>query len=271
MSNSASRTGSEHGPTTGVIDAVTITPPLQSLRVEYGDEHHTVEPGREFSIGRESDLSVDDNPYLHRRFLRIRAESGLWWLENVGTLLTATVTDASGQVQARLAPGARLPLVFENIHVVFGAGSTSYELTIRTAGGYYGPAVSPVSREPFSRESDETIGHVPLTTSQRQLIVALAEPLLRQSSAGHGEIPSSGEAATRLGWTLTAFNRKLDNVCDKLDRIGVTGLRGGRDNLATNRRLRLVEYAIATRLVTRDDLAVLELLPAPGEPDEGTR
>ncbi|MEP6843532.1 MAG: hypothetical protein ABJA11_08420, partial [Pseudolysinimonas sp.] len=73
------------------------------------------------------------------------------------------------------------------------------------------------------------------------------------------------------GWTLTAFNRKLDNVCDKLDRIGVTGLRGGRDNLATNRRLRLVEYAIATRLVTRDDLAVLELLPPPGEPDEGTR
>jgi hypothetical protein len=254
------------GSDTAQIEAVTAAPPLRALRVEYGDERHTVEPGREFSIGRESDLSVDDNPYLHRRFLRIRAESGLWWLENVGTLLTATVTDASGQVQARLAPGARLPLVFEHVHIVFGAGSTSYELTIHTAGGYYGPAVSPVSRE-----GDETIGHVPLTTSQRQLIVALAEPLLRQSSAGHGEIPSSGEAATRLGWTLTAFNRKLDNVCDKLDRIGVIGLRGGRDNLATNRRLRLVEYAIATRLVTRDDLAILDLLPPPGEPDEGTR
>jgi hypothetical protein len=255
-----------NGTDTAQIEAVAAAPPLRALRVEYGDERHTVEPGREFSIGRESDLSVDDNPYLHRRFLRIRAESGLWWLENVGTLLTATVTDASGQVQARLAPGARLPLVFEHVHIVFGAGSTSYELAIHTAGGYYGPAVSPVSRE-----GDETIGHVPLTTSQRQLIVALAEPLLRQSSAGHGAIPSSGEAATRLGWTLTAFNRKLDNVCDKLDRIGVTGLRGGRDNLATNRRLRLVEYAIATRLVTRDDLAILDLLPPPGEPDEGTR
>jgi hypothetical protein len=271
---SAVRTSPARRADTGSIEQVTSAPPLRVLRIEYGDQLHTVEPGREFSIGRDSDLSVDDNPYLHRRFLRIRAESGLWWLENVGSLLTATVTDASGQVQARLAPGARLPLVFEHVHIVFGAGSTSYELTIRTGGGYYGPAVSPVSREPFSRESDETIGHVPLTTSQRQLIVALAEPLLRQSSAGHGAIPSSAEAAARLGWTLTAFNRKLDNVCDKLDRIGVTGLRGGRDNLATNRRLRLVEYAIATRLVTRDDLAVLELLP-PGhgaaEPDEGTR
>jgi len=245
---------------------VTVKPPLQALRVEYGDEHHIVEPGREFSIGRESDLRVDDNPHLHRQFLRVGVESGLWWLENVGTLLTATVTDASGQLQARLAPGARLPLVFERVHVVFGAGSTSYELTIHTAGGYYGPAVSQVSRDPFPRESDGTIGHVPLTLSQRQLIVALAEPLLRQSTAGHGEIPSSADAATRLGWTVTAFNRKLDNVCDKLDRIGVTGLRGGRDNLATNRRLRLVEYAIATRLVTRDDLAELELLPAAGSP-----
>jgi hypothetical protein len=234
-------------------ERVAAAPPLRMLRVEYGDQTHLVAPGREFSIGRESDLSVGDNPYLHRRFLRIRAEAGLWWLENVGTLLTATVTDASGQVQARLAPGARLPLVFERVHIVFGAGATSYELTIHTAGDYYGPAVTPVPRG-----GDETIGHVPLTTSQRQLILALAEPLLRQSSGGHGEIPSSAEAAERLGWTLTAFNRKLDNVCDKLDRIGVTGLRGGKENLATNRRLRLVEYAVATRLVVRDDLAILE-------------
>ncbi len=241
------------------LDGVTTAPPLRALRVEYGDQQHLVEPGREFSIGRESDLNIDDNPYLHRRFLRIRAESGLWWLENVGTLLSATVTDASGQVQARLAPGARLPLVFEHVHIVFGAGSTSYELSVHTAGGIYGPAVSSVSRV-----GDETIGHVPLTTSQRQLILALAEPLLRQSSAGHGEIPSSAEAASRLGWTLTAFNRKLDNVCDKLDRIGVPGLRGGKENLATNRRLRLVEYAIATRLVTRDDLAILERLGVAG-------
>jgi hypothetical protein len=237
----------------GELNGLTAVPPLRALRVDYGDQQHLVEPGHEFSIGRESDLIVDDNPYLHRRFLRIRAESGLWWLENVGTLLTATVTDASGQVQARLAPGARLPLVFQHVHIVFGAGSTSYELSVHTAGGIYGAAVSSVSRD-----GDETIGHVPLTTSQRQLIVALAEPLLRQSAAGHGEIPGSAEAAARLGWTLTAFNRKLDNVCDKLDRIGVGGLRGGRDNLATNRRLRLVEYAIATRLVTRDDLAVLD-------------
>jgi len=62
----------------------------------------------------------------------------------------------------------------------------------------------------------------------------------------------------RLHWPITTFNRKLDNVCDKLDRVGVRGLRGGRGNLATNRRLRLVEYAVATRLVSREDLVLLD-------------
>ena len=56
---------------------------------------------------------------------------------------------------------------------------------------------------------------------------------------------------------MTTFNRKLDNVCDKLDKIGVRGLRGVKGNLATNRRLRLVEYAVATRLVSQDDLYLL--------------
>ena len=235
-------------------EAVPAPPPLGALRVEFAGEHRDVPPGGELSIGRESDLSIDDNPYLHRRFLRVRSENGLWWLENVGALLSATVTDAGGQVHASLAPGARLPIVFDRVNVVFGAGSTSYELSIAGAEGFSAPpaALTPV------HGGDETIGHVPLTTSQRQLIVALAEPLLRAGAAGRGELPGSAEAADRLGWTITAFNRKLDNVCEKLDKIGVDGLRGGRGRLATNRRARLVEYAVATRLVSADDLPLLD-------------
>jgi hypothetical protein len=238
------------------LSGETVPPPLTALRVRYGDRSAEVRPGSSFSIGRDADLNVDDNPYLHRQFLRLRSEAGLWWLENVGTLLSATLTDGSGQVQATLAPGARLPLVFDRVQVVFGAGSTSYELEISSDAAFFGPPVLPTPRTVGS--ADETIGHVPLTHSQRQLVVALAEPLLRGGSTGRGEIPGSADAAARLGWTLTAFNRKLDNVCEKLDRIGVTGLRGGRDSLATNRRLRLVEYAVATRLITAEDLALLE-------------
>ena len=103
-----------------------------------------------------------------------------------------------------------------------------------------------------------TIGDVPLTLSQKLMILALAEPVLRREGTGMSELPTSAQAAERLGWTLTRFNRKLDNVCDKLDRIGVPGMRGGVRSYATNRRVRLVEHALAARLVTREDLPLLD-------------
>lgn len=71
-------------------------------------------------------------------------------------------------------------------------------------------------------------------------------------------VPSSADAATRLGWGRTRFNRKIDNVCGKLARVGVAGLRGDSGKLATNRRARLVEHAVTSHLVTSDDLPLLD-------------
>lgn len=223
------------------------------LKVEFCGEWYEIHSPNDFHVGRESDLCIDDNPYLHRRFLRIYRDFGMWWLANVGNLLSATVTDATGAVQAFLAPGARLPIVFERMQVLFSAGSTTYEFTIHSEEDYYNTSMAVAGSG-----GSTTIEPIPLTSSQRLLVVALAENVLRQSSPGRGEIPSSAEAAERLHWPLTTFNRKLDNVCDKLDKIGVAGLRGGKRKLATNRRLRLIEYAVATRLVSADDLYLLE-------------
>ena len=47
-------------------------------------------------------------------------------------------------------------------------------------------------------------------------------------------------------------------MCDKLDKVGVAGLRGGGGKLATNRRARLVEHAVTSHLVTAADLDLLE-------------
>jgi hypothetical protein len=73
-------------------------------------------------------------------------------------------------------------------------------------------------------------------------------------------IPTSAAAAQRLGWPVTTFNRKLDNVCERLDRFGIQGLRGGVGNLASNRKARLVEHALLVQLVTVDDLDLLDVL-----------
>ena len=226
---------------------------MKSLKIEFCGEWYTVEEPADFSIGRESDLIIDDNPYLHRRFIRIYPDFGMWWLANVGNLLSATVTDGSGQVQAWLAPGARLPIVFERMHVLFSAGATTYDFSIHSEEEFFNTSASLAGTG-----GSTTIEPIPLTSSQRLLIVALAEHVLGQSVPGRGTLPTSAQAAARLGWSMTTFNRKLDNVCDKLDKIGVAGMRGGRRNLATNRRARLVEYAVATRLVSIDDLALLD-------------
>lgn len=226
---------------------------MSRLRIEFCGEWYEVEPPAEFLIGREGDLELDDNPYLHRRFLLISEERGMWWLSNVGSLLSATVSDGSGGVQAWLAPGARLPIVFPQLQVLFSAGSTTYDFTVHSDDDYF--SSSALHGGP---SGVTTIGVVPLTSSQRLLVLALSESVLRQDSPGRGEIPSSADAAKRLGWSMTTFNRKLDNVCEKLDKVGVRGLRGGAGKLATNRRLRLVEYAVASRMVSADDLIMLE-------------
>jgi hypothetical protein len=109
-----------------------------------------------------------------------------------------------------------------------------------------------------TQSGETTIGVVSLTESQKLLIVVLAEEVLRRNGTGASSIPSSAQAARRLGWSITKFNRKLDNVCDKFDQIGVSGMRGGSGRLASNRRVKLVEYAVASRLVTRSDLPLID-------------
>ena len=167
-----------------------------------------------------------------------------------------------GSVEAFLAPGAWLPLVFRTTQVSFTAGPTSYSFAIvNSEPAFRVPPVTVVD------SGDTTIGATSLTPDQKRLIVALAEPRLRGDGRASVVLPSSADAAERLGWTITKFNRKLDNVCQKLAKLGVRGLHGDADRLASNRRTRLVEYAVATRLVTRDDLVFLELVSAVEDDD----
>ncbi|MEJ7800039.1 MAG: hypothetical protein WKF60_05925 [Ilumatobacter sp.] len=207
-----------------------------------------------FTIGRDADFVVeDDNRFLHRQFLSLSASQGVWLLANVGTQLTATASDPEGRLEAFLAPGAVLPLVFDETTVRFTAGPTSYEFSITL------PDPAFVASQIDQNDSgDTTVGRTVMTPDQLRLILALAEPALLSDSRGGTVLPTSGEAAQRLGWKSTRFNRKLDNVCQKLAAQGVRGLHGEPGRLASNRRARLVEYAIAVRLVTRDDLALID-------------
>lgn len=222
------------------------------LRLEFCGEWYEIEPNTPFVVGRDGDLQVDDNPYLHRRFLEIARQDDLWWLANLGGQLSATVADPEGRFQAWLAPGARLPLVFSHLRVWFTAGATAYDFNIHNEVGVFEP--TPLAD---IDTGSTTLGRVALTPEQRLLVVALAEPALRADAGGRIQLPTSAEAAARLGWSITKFNRKLDNVCQKLKKAGVHGLHGGAGDHASDRRARLVEYVLAVRLVTAVDLESL--------------
>lgn len=227
---------------------------MSILEIEYAGEYYELEPGREFKMGRIGDLEIDDNPYLHRRFLTLEFNDSFWWITNVGSRATAILSDPGGQSRSVLTPGARLPLVFEHTVLSFSAGPYSYELnlTVELPSRDVAQLLGPIG------EGDTTIGETAFTDSQLLAILAVAEPLLRRTGTGAWQVPTAVEAARRLGWTQTRFNRKLDNVCDKLDRVGVRGLKGGPGRQALSRRAALAEYAVNTRIVTAEQLPALE-------------
>jgi hypothetical protein len=220
------------------------------LRAEYCGEWYDVNVGGILTIGRAADLVIDDNPELEPLLLKVFAEHGVWWIASTATARVVQVSDPSGRVSTTISPGGRAPVVFHPAHVVFSAGPTTYEFALHGGLPYSATATSAELRP-------DRVDLPRLTAAQRLLLVVLCERALRYPSRPSSDYPSSADGAARLGWSLTAFNRKLDNVCDRLDRAGVAGLRGGRGNLATRRRARLIEYSLSAGLVTVEDLALL--------------
>lgn len=230
-----------------------------TLTIEFCEELIKVPAERPFVLGREGDFVVDDNPFLHRHFLVLTSQVDVWMLSNVGDRLAATVSDLDGKLEAYLGPGAILPIVFEHTIIRFTAGPTSYELLLTHERPVFRAHPADLAT---SVDGVTTVGRVSLTADQRLLILALGESALQTVGSASAILPTSQQAARRLGWTTTKFNRKLDNVCDKLAKLGVRGLHGASGDLASNRRARLVEYSLAVRLVTRDDLVLLDAASA---------
>ena len=73
-------------PTTEPVTAPTT---VNVAIVDFCGELTTVTPGTPLTIGREADLVIDDNPFLHRVFLILAERESLWVLTNAGAQLSA--------------------------------------------------------------------------------------------------------------------------------------------------------------------------------------
>lgn len=233
--------------TAGTVNAAAS----DGLVLDFGDRTARIPAGATFVIGRGADLSIDDNQYVHRRFLEISDRDGIWWLTNVGSGLTASVASADGLAQSWLAPGASMPLVFRATRVMFTAGATTYEFSLTAQTPFYQVSTA-------WNSSSEGVAEL-LSPVQRIILTSLAEPLLRRREDGAVQLPSTEEVAARLGWTTEKLHRRLGTLCDKFARMGIRGLeRGPAGEILASHRSRLVEHAVGARIVTADDLALLD-------------
>jgi hypothetical protein len=221
------------------------------LQVEFCDDHRWVHQSETLTFGREAEIVIDTNPFLHRKVGLFRFVDGQWWLENLGSEIALSIFDSGSLSTAKVGPGRRVPLLFAHATVRFVAGQSSYEVTV-----VQGTDSSASLGVEISSETEITtllLSNVTLNPEQRQLLVALARPWLEDRTRER-PLATNAEIARQLNWTLSKFNRKLDNLCQKFERHGWSGLHGETAFLATERRRSLVRAALDSRLITDADL-----------------
>ena len=222
------------------------------LTVDFCGEIHEVDEDASFTFGRSADLSIDDNPYMHRIIGRFDARHGRWWVTNLGSSIVLEIFDRTTHSKVTLSPTSDQALPGDDVVVRFAAGPTVYEVDVRST-----PVERQVEADPAPEGETILVADLPMTDSQLSLILSLAENKLRNPHEPL-VIPPTKQAAARLGWPTTKFNRKLDNVCEKLAKEGVKGLKSGAGEVATNRRRRLVEHAVSYGIVDASMLNKLD-------------
>jgi hypothetical protein len=214
--------------------------------VEFCGESHVVEEGGELRFGRDAQLEIDTNPYLHRVLGRFVDRSGHWWLDNLGSAIPL---------------GTGMAIGFAEFRVSFTAGPSRYELD----GAVEELELDLDLRPPPGAPRTLEWGVVELTDDQRLVLVAMCEASLRRPHGAPCEPPPNRACAARLGWSLPKFTRKLDHLCLKFARAGVEGVHGDYGLTASNRRRLVVEHSLAVHLVTPADLRLLDrTVPDPG-------
>lgn len=226
------------------------------LQISFVDDTISLDSGGTVRFGRGGDLVIDaHNRNLHRELGEFVFADGQWWIRNIGSSIPIRLWTSDQGTRSVVMSGNAVPLTAATTTIEFEAGRTQYELTAHLEGA------APVrAAQAPAKGAGTTISarDIPLTPTQLQLIVSLAEPSLKNPGKAIS-VPPSKEAAARLGWTMTKFNSKLKNVCRKYAELGVRGLSSDDYGRATmDRRHRLVEYCIFNGVVTAHDLEVLD-------------
>jgi len=226
---------------------------LNELVMKFAETERRLSPTETCTIGRAADIIIDEsNQMLHRVLAELAFRDRRWMIANIGRTISLVITDLDGASFARLAPGATVAVPFANTSVSFSAGRANYQLTLHQA-----PVDDHDVAMPPPGYQSAVVTRTPTTLAfndeQFELLVALAGPRI-DGPITAADLPSNRQLAAQLGWTPAKLVRKLDHLCAKLARAGVSGLVGSTTSSATDRRVRLADVAVEQGLVDRSHL-----------------
>lgn len=264
------------------------------LQARTGQHHMRLRPGEICTVGKNGLLKmsdIPDAPGIPPIFLSLAWVYDSWRITNIGRAISVDIQvsapEGGGEFASlQEASSCSLPRGNYSVAIHHCYGTYYVEISVGHIYVVKGPTHSGMR----------------FTSSQKKLLVALGERILRKAhnesveekfrgenagrfreysarcsglvdgqAYGHrcGEqpfcshmlydedIPPSYIIAEKLGWRMTQFNRKLDNVCQKFARLGVEGMLGNRKQKAMFRRNRAVAYALHTGVITPQDVSLL--------------
>lgn len=189
-----------------------------------------------------------NNRELHRIQGTLRHDDR-WWLDNNARSISLIVTHLDSPSFSRVAPNTATALPWASCAITFSAGRANYRIEVHDERHEEPPSSMVLDLEPG--EATMTVGQQVFNEEQFLLLAVISEARI-DGPITAANLPSSRQIAQRLGWNLTKVNRKLDNLCIKLSKAGVAGLRGDLAGSAHQRRLNLANYAVESGLVTRE-------------------
>lgn len=216
------------------------------VTISFGERRWRLPQGESLSFGRSQACTVcfdpDDNG-VSRQAGVVQAIQGIWWVVNRSSSKTLSIIDDLG-LRKVLAPGQRLP-VDGPVWVVADGNRGTHRLRIERPG-----AGEPPEPPALTATGVETaIGaQVIITDDDRDAMVALFAEYLEDPPRSDPQPKSYRAAAARLNVPRTTLVKRIEYLRARLDKAGVPNMTG------FHALAGLAEYALARRLITKEDL-----------------
>jgi len=180
----------------------------------------------------------------------VEEDSGVAWLTNRSETRPLFVVDHIG-MRSVLAPGGRLA-VDRTLTVVVEGQLRRHALVVEAPDA---PPTDPRPSEPPKGRPTEMGTEVAYTHDDRLALVALFAGFLLDFPRHDPRPRSYADAAGNLGWPRTTLVKRIEHMRERLTKAGVPGLLGDSalDALAV--------HVLTTRVITKDDLSLLQRSP----------